>query len=144
VPRLVQYMQRVRDLGLDKKVFFLVGVGPLKGPKSAEFMRSKIPGVHIPDAIIKRLKGVTGKKARNAEGKKICVEIIQQVREIVGVDGVHIMAYRQEEVVGELLDEAGLLPRPFKLHKPKINPDTFAPPAIAASFESYTKKLVGQ
>ena len=142
VPRLKQYMQRVRDLGLDEKVFILVGVGPLRGPKTAEFMRTKVPGVYIPDAVVNRLKGVKGKKAVNAEGKKICVEIIQQVREIEGVHGVHVMAYKQEELVGEILDEAGLLPRPFKLNKPLINPDTFAPPAIADSFESYTSKLM--
>lgn len=142
IPRLKQFMQRVRDLGLDEKVFILIGVGPLKGPRSAEFMRTKVPGVHIPDEVVNRLKGVTGKKARNLEGKKICVEMIQQIQEIKGVHGVHVMAYKQEELVGEILDDAGLLPRPFKLNKPKIDVDTFAPPAIAESFETYTSKLM--
>ena len=48
------------------------------------------------------------------EGKRICVEIIQQVREIEGVDGVHVMAYRQEETVAEIVEDAGLFPRPRK------------------------------
>ncbi len=74
-------------------------------------MRSKVPGVVIPDAIVERLRK-TPKKQKRAEGKRICVEIIQQMREIEGVAGVHVMAYRQEELVAEIVHEAGLLPRP--------------------------------
>lgn len=108
VPRLQQFMQRVRDLGLDKKMYILVGVGPLRSAKTAEWMRSNVPGVHIPDAVIARLQGA----AKPAiEGKNLCVEIIQQVREMAGVHGVHVMAYRQEELVAEIIQEAGLLPR---------------------------------
>ncbi len=108
VPRLREFMQRARDLGLDKKLFILVGVGPLRSAKIAEWMRTNVPGVYIPDEIIARLKGAA-KQA--VEGKKLCVEIIQQVREIAGVSGVHVMAYRQEELVAEIIQEAGLLPR---------------------------------
>lgn len=70
-----------------------------------------VPGGVIPDAVVERLRK-TPQKQKRAEGKRICVEIIQQVREIEGVAGVHVMAYRQEELVAELIDEAGLLPRP--------------------------------
>ena len=111
IPRLQEYMKRVRDMGLHEKAFILIGVGPLRSDKAAEFMRSKVPGIVIPDAIIERLRK-TPKKQKIAEGKQICVEIIQQVREIEGVAGVHVMAYRQEELVAEIIDEAGLLPRP--------------------------------
>ncbi|MCB9100092.1 MAG: methylenetetrahydrofolate reductase [Anaerolineales bacterium] len=111
VPRFRQFMQKVRDLGLHEQAFFLVGVGPLRSEKAAEFMRTKVPGVHIPDAIIERLRK-TPKEKKVEEGKRICVEIIQQVREIEGVSGVHVMAYRQEELVAEIISEAGLLPRP--------------------------------
>lgn len=110
VSRLEVFMQRVRDLGLHEKAFFLVGVGPLRSARAAEFMRSKIPGVHIPDEVIERLRKLPKEKQR-AEGKRICTEIIQQVREIEGVHGVHIMAYRQEELVVEIVEEAGLLAR---------------------------------
>jgi methylenetetrahydrofolate reductase (NADPH) len=110
VPRLQTFMERVRDLGLHEKVFILVGVGPLRSEKTAEFMRTKVPGVHIPDAIVERLRK-TPKEQKRAEGKRICIEIIQQVREIEGVSGVHVMAYRQEELVAEIIEEAGLLPR---------------------------------
>jgi len=111
IPRFREYMSRVRDLGLHEKVFILVGVGPLRSERAAEFMRSKVPGVVIPDAIIDRLRK-TPKEGKREEGKRICSEIIQQVREIDGISGVHVMAYRQEELVAEIIEEAGLLPRP--------------------------------
>lgn len=111
VPRFKQFMQEVRDLGLHEQVYILVGVGPLRSDKAAEFMRTRVPGVRIPDEIVERLRK-TPKAKKKAEGKKICVEIIQQVREIEGVAGVHIMAYRQEELTAEIVQEAGLLPRP--------------------------------
>ncbi len=111
VIRFRQFMKRVRDLGLHEKTYILVGVGPLRSDKAAEFMRSKVPGVVIPDAIVERLRK-TPKEKKVAEGKQICVEIIQQVREIEGVAGVHVMAYRQEELVLEIINESGLLPRP--------------------------------
>ena len=142
IPRLKEYMKRVCDLGLDEKVFILIGVGPIKGPKTAEFMRTKVPGVHIPDSVIDRFKGVKGRKATNAVGQQIAVDIIQEVREIPGVHGIHMMAYKQEEIVGEILESAGLLPRPFRLNKPEINQETFAPPAIQSSFDTYTSKLL--
>jgi len=119
VPRFKQFMQRVRDLGLHEKVFILVGVGPLRSEKAAEFMRTKVPGVYIPDEVVERLRKIPAGQKRE-EGKRICVEIIQQVREIEGVAGVHVMAYRQEELVAELIEEAGLLPRPMQ---PGVPPD---------------------
>jgi methylenetetrahydrofolate reductase (NADPH) len=108
VPVLTEYMRRVRDLGLHEQVFILVGVGPLRSEKAAEFMRSKVPGVHIPDAVIDRL-AKTPKARKREEGMQICIEIIQQVREIGGVHGVHVMAYRQEETVAEIIERAGIL-----------------------------------
>jgi len=111
VPRLRTFMERVRDMGLHEKAFILVGVGPLRSERAAEFMRTKVPGVIIPDVIVEPLRK-TPKRHKRAEGKRICVEIIQQVREIEGVAGVHVMAYRHEELVAEIVDEAKLLPRP--------------------------------
>jgi methylenetetrahydrofolate reductase (NADPH) len=111
VPRLREYMNQIRDLGLLDAVYFLVGVGPLRSERAAEYMRTKVPGVVIPDEIVERLRK-TPKKLQREEGKRICVEIIRQVRDIDGVDGVHVMAYRQEETVAEIIEEAGLFPRP--------------------------------
>jgi methylenetetrahydrofolate reductase (NADPH) len=113
IERLKIYMESVRDLGLHEKCFILIGVGPLRSVRSAEFLRSKIPGVVIPDAIMNRLRKVPQSKQRE-EGKQICLEIIQQIMEIKGIAGIHIMAYKQEEAVGEIVEEAGLLPRPRK------------------------------
>ncbi len=110
VPRFKQYMQRVRDLGLHERVYILVGVGPLRSEKAAEYMRTKVPGVWIPNEIVNRL-AKTPMRQKREEGMRICVEIIQQVREIEGVHGVHVMAYRQEETVAEIIHRAELLPR---------------------------------
>jgi methylenetetrahydrofolate reductase (NADPH) len=114
VSRFEAFMQVVRDLGLDEKVFILVGVGPLRSERAAEFMRTRVPGVVIPDEIVDRLRKAP-KSEKRETGKRICVEIIQQVQEIKGVAGVHMMAYRQEELVAEIIEEAGLLPRPRQI-----------------------------
>ncbi len=116
--RFRTFMGQVRDLGLHDKAYILVGVGPLRSEKAAEFMRTRVPGVVIPDAIVDRLRKTPGPEKR-AEGKRICVELIQQVREIPGVAGVHVMAYRQEELVAEIIEEAGLLPRPRQIGAPE-------------------------
>lgn len=84
-------------------------------------MRTKVPGVHIPDEVVERMRK-TPKEKKVAEGKKICVEIIQQVREIPGVAGIHVMAYRQEELTAEIIQDAGLLPRPMRLGAEKHEP----------------------
>lgn len=110
VPCFQQFMQGVRDLGLHERVFILAGVGPLRNAKAAEFMRTRVPGVWIPDAIMERMRK-TPKERQTEEGKQICIEIIQQVRAITGVHGVHVMAYRQEEAVAEIIHRAGLFPR---------------------------------
>ena len=106
LPVLEDYMKRVRDLGLPEQCFILVGVGPLASARAARWMRSRIPGIHIPDAIIERLEGSADPKL---EGKNLCIELIQQISEIEGISGVHIMAYRQEELVAEIITESGVL-----------------------------------
>ncbi|HEY5701788.1 MAG TPA: methylenetetrahydrofolate reductase [Gammaproteobacteria bacterium] len=106
VPMIKSYMQRVRDLGLHEKAFILIGTGPLASAKAAVWIRDKVPGVHIPDEVIDRLR--RAQKPR-LEGRKLCMEIIQEIRQIEGVAGVHVMAYRQEEYVAELVDASGVL-----------------------------------
>lgn len=110
VPRFKEFMAQVRDMGLHEKVYILVGVGPLRSAKGAMWMRNNVPGVWIPDEIIDRLKK-TPKQQQKAEGIRICEEIIEQVREIEGVSGIHLMAYRMEEVVPDILRNVGLYPR---------------------------------
>jgi len=109
VERFKEYMRRVREVGLHERAFILIGVGPLRSERAAEYMRTKVPGIWIPDEIVDRMARVPQSQKRE-EGIRICVEIIQQVREIEGVHGVHVMAYRQEEAVAEIIERAGLLP----------------------------------
>ncbi|MBC6439739.1 MAG: methylenetetrahydrofolate reductase [Rhodospirillales bacterium] len=103
---LEEYMKRVRDMGLHEKCFILVGVGPLASARTAKWIRSNVPGVHIPDDVIKRLEGAEKQKA---EGKQLCIDLIQQIREIEGVSGIHLMAYRQEESVAEIIEKSDVL-----------------------------------
>ena len=106
MPSLKRFMQQVMDMGLLGKVFIIVGVGALRSAKSAEWMRSHVPGVAIPDAVIRRLAGAEDQKL---EGRKLCVELIQQIRDIKGVSGVHVMAYYQHQSVAEVVDRSGVL-----------------------------------
>ena len=110
VPRLRGFMAQVRDMGLHELVYILAGVGPLRSEKAAQYMRTKVPGVRIPDEVVARL-AKTPKNRQREEGKRICIEIIRELSHVQGVSGVHVMAYRQEELVAEIIEEAGLLPR---------------------------------
>ncbi len=100
------YMHKARDLGLLEKVFVLPGVGPLASAKSAEWIRTNVPGVHIPDSIIERLAGAEDQRE---EGINICVDMIGELSDIEGVSGVHIMAFRQEHRVGDIVTRSGIL-----------------------------------
>ena len=109
--RFEEWMKMARDKGLTEKVFILGGVTPLKSPGMAKYMKNKVAGMDVPDALIKRIEGVPKEKQKE-EGIKICVETIQQLKENPGVKGVHIMAIEWEETVREIVERAGLLPRP--------------------------------
>jgi methylenetetrahydrofolate reductase (NADPH) len=111
VGRFREYMAQVRDLGLDEQVYILAGVGPLKSIRVAEFMATKVAGMDVPQEIIDRMRK-TPKAAQAEEGIRICGEIVEQVREIPGVAGLHIMAVHWAEAVPEIVGQAGLYPRP--------------------------------
>ncbi len=122
VPRFADFMERVRRLGLHEKVFILAGVGPIKTAGAARYMRDKVPGMDVPNEIVERMERAVAdlpkedKKARaeawKREGIQLCVDIIQQVRQIPGVAGIHIMAIEWEEATPEIVKAAGLYPRP--------------------------------
>ena len=118
------YMAAVRDAGTDERVFMLAGVGPLASARSAEWIRSNVPGIHIPDSVIRRLKGADDQKE---EGVRICIDMINELREIEGVHGIHIMAFRQEHRVGEIVERSGVLGdrEPWR---PRHDWDELAPP----------------
>jgi len=109
--RFKEWMKGVRDRGLDKKVYILGGITPLKSVRMAEYMGKNVAGMDVPEEIITRLKGVPPKDQRQ-EGIKIAVETIRALKEIEGVHGIHIMAIEWEDVVPQLVEEAGLHPRP--------------------------------
>ena len=100
------YMTAVKGLGLEDKVFILPGVGPLASARTAEWVRNNVAGVHIPDHIITRLRKAANQKQ---EGINICIETIEQLRDISGVSGVHIMAYKQEDRIAEIVEKSGIL-----------------------------------
>ncbi|HSG42840.1 MAG TPA: methylenetetrahydrofolate reductase [Anaerolineales bacterium] len=125
-----RYMSKVRELGLHDQVYILVGVGPLKSPGMARYMKGSVPGILVPDELIKRMDKAgepwahikkedltkedkkTRSQAWQEEGIRICVELIQQVQKIKGVSGVHIMAIEWEKAVKPIVEGARLYPRP--------------------------------
>jgi len=109
--RFERFMQQVRDMGLDEKVYILGGVTPMKSVGMANYMKKQVPGMDVPDEIINRLKGVP-KQDQAKEGIAICVETIQRLKEMKGISGIHIMAIEWEQRVPEIVETAGLLPRP--------------------------------
>ncbi len=105
------WMRQVVDQGLDQKVHILAGVTPLKSLGMARYVANNVSGIEVPDALIKRIKGVP-RNNRAREGIQICIEQIQQLREIPGVHGIHLMAIEWEHKVPEIVEGAGLYPRP--------------------------------
>lgn len=111
VERFRTYMQQVVDLGLHEKVYILAGVGPLKSVGAARFMATKVAGMEVPQEIIDRM-AKTPKAAQPEEGIRICCEVIEQIRDIPGVAGLHVMAVHWAEAVPEIVTRTGLYPRP--------------------------------
>ncbi len=107
--RFAEFMKKARELGLHEKAYILAGVTPPKSLGMARYMKKFVPGMDVTDEVINRMKGAKDKKQ---EGINICVDIINQVKEIPGVAGVHVMAIEWEEAVPEICEKAGLLPRP--------------------------------
>ena len=106
-----EWMKQVVDRGLHEKVYILGGVTPFKSFGMARYMAKNVPGMDVPDDLLQRMKD-TPKEKQAEEGIKIAVETIQQLREMTGIAGVHIMAIEWEEKVHEIVSNAGLLPRP--------------------------------
>lgn len=126
--RFAEFMDKVRQLGVHRQVYILAGIGPLKSPGMAKYMRDEVPGMDLPAPLIERMEAAAAdipkddKKARAAawrkEGIQIAIELIQQSRQIEGVAGVHVMAIEWEEAVRPIVEGAGLLPRPEPAPQP--------------------------
>jgi len=109
--RMREWVKRANDMGLTEKIYILAGVTPMKSLGMARYMKSKVPGMDVPDYVIDRLKGVDKKKQAD-EGIKIACEQIEEFKEMKGVAGVHLMAIEWEHKVPEIAERAGVLPRP--------------------------------
>jgi len=105
------WMSKARDRGLTEQVYILAGLTPMKSAAMGRYMKNRVPGMDVPDAVVKRLAD-TPKEKQGEEGIKICIESIQRLKEVKGVAGFHIMAIEWEEMVPEIVERAGLYPRP--------------------------------
>jgi len=111
MPKIREWIKQANDMGLTEKVYILPGVTPMKSIGMARYMQKKVPGMDVPEEIIKRLQGVDKKKVAE-EGIKIACEQIQEFKETKGVAGVHLMPIEWEHKVPEIAERAGMLPRP--------------------------------
>ena len=101
--KLKDYMKVLEDSGILEKTYFLIGLGPFASAKSAKWMNDNLFGVEVPDEIVKRLE--QAKDAKN-ESKKICIELVEAFKEIKGVNGIHLMGHKKEEVIAEIIKES--------------------------------------
>ncbi len=109
VAKFARWMEMVCQRGLDKQVHILAGVIPIRSAGMARYMRDNVSGVSVPDEIITRMEEAASAKD---EGARIAIEIIEQIKEMPGIHGVHIMAVGWEDIVPEIVEKTGLLPRP--------------------------------
>jgi methylenetetrahydrofolate reductase (NADPH) len=106
-----EWMKQARDRGLHEKVHILAGVTPFKSAGMAKYMKNRVPGMDVPDDVVKRMSGVA-KEKQAQEGIDICVETVQRLKACDGVRGFHIMAIEWEQKVPEIVERSGLYPRP--------------------------------
>jgi methylenetetrahydrofolate reductase (NADPH) len=109
VVRFKKWMDMVNELGLSQQAHILAGVIPMKSVGMARYMRTSVPGIIVPDEMMKRMEQA---KSAKEEGVKLTLEIVQQIKEIPGIHGIHIMAVGWEDIVGEVVEKCGLMPRP--------------------------------
>jgi methylenetetrahydrofolate reductase (NADPH) len=109
LPRFREFMTRVTDLGLDRQAPILAGVSPLRSARAARHMRDRIPGMDVPEAIVRRMDGAGPDRGRaEQEGLAICLEILEELRTIPGLRGFHLMPIHWEEAVPEIVSRARL------------------------------------
>lgn len=106
-----EWVRLARERGLTDKVYIMAGMTPMRSVGMARYMKNRVPGMDVPDEVVKRM-GDTPKEKQAEEGIKICIEAIQRLKEVEGVKGFHIMAIEWEEKVPEIVESAGLYPRP--------------------------------
>jgi len=108
IDRFYSWMEKVRDRGLHERAYILAGIVVNKSQKSIE-ITATVPGMDIPEVLIERMRNAEDKQT---EGLSIALELIRDIRKTEGISGLHIMAIGWDEIVPELLEKAGFLPRP--------------------------------
>ena len=111
IPKFKEWMKGVVDRGLHEKAYIMAGLTPMKSAGMARYMKNRVPGMDVPDDVVKRLSD-TPKEKQGEEGINICVEAIQELKEVEGISGFHVMAIEWEEKVPGIVERAGLYPRP--------------------------------
>jgi len=112
VDKFEKWMELVVAEGLHKKVYIMAGLTPVRSHRALQYMKSEVAGMSIPDELIERMEAAGDKDARREEGIKICLEMIERIRKIEGVAGIHLMPIGWESITPVILERAGLLPRP--------------------------------
>ena len=102
---LKTYMKYIVDAGLAEKMSFIIGIGPFRSEKSAQWMKDKLFGTIIPDAMINRMEQATDKLE---EGILICAELLDQLQEVDGVSGAHLMAPRNLSAIAPTIKKSGI------------------------------------
>ncbi len=102
-----EFMKKITDMGLHEKAHIIAGVMPLKSAGMASYLNERVPGVVVPQSMIDRIAGVPKEKAAD-EGIDICCGIINELRSVEGVHGIHIMAIEWEHKVREIVERSGL------------------------------------
>jgi len=110
VERFARYMELVRERGLHEQVYILAGIIPMKSAGMARYMRDYVAGLTVPNELVERMENAEDAKE---EGVRISLELIEQLREIEGVHGIHLMAVAWEDIVPVIIERAGLYPRPI-------------------------------
>ena len=110
--RFRNFMKQAVDMGLGERCYILAGVTPMKSARMAKYMAKFVPGMDVPESLIKRIEGAGKGPQQAEEGIKFAVEQIQEFKEMKGIAGVHLMAIEWEHTVPEIAEAAGVLPRP--------------------------------
>jgi methylenetetrahydrofolate reductase (NADPH) len=104
-----RWMELVVAEGLHNKVYIMAGLTPVRSHRALKYMKSEVAGMSIPDELISRIESAEDAKE---EGIKICLEMIEKIKGIEGVSGIHLMPIGWESITPVILERAGLLPRP--------------------------------
>lgn len=121
---LDEWLNEIAKRDILDKVYILIGITPLKSYKTAMYMNNKIPGVFVPDKVLKRMEIAKNKNNEQEEGIQIALELIEKVKSKQGIHGIHLMAVNWEEVIPRIVNETGLKPKPLNYSLPAFSIDS--------------------